>query len=96
MGIDVGGNKVSFSFLSGNKTTLKNLALAIAVSVSFLFLLCYMVFGVWFHQPIYDILSGIADSLDILNNIVGGTWNFLTLDWDGDGQHGEFWKELFS
>jgi len=79
------------------------IALALAVGFCFLFLMIYLVFGVWFHEPLYGIFDEVGNILGVTadvgktgNNIVAGSWNFVSADWDGDGHHGEFWKELFS
>jgi len=90
------------------KMGLAPIALAFAVGFCFLFLVIYQVFGVWFHEPMYSILEEYGNILGVTadvgetaaevgktgNKIVAGCWNFVSGDWDGDGEHGEFWKEL--
>jgi len=78
---------------------MRAVALALALGFFLLYLILHLVLGIWFHEPLYDIFSGVGEFIgeivegaDTGNDIIKGLWNFFTLDWDGDSEHGEFWK----
>ena len=80
----------------------KYLATGVVIVALFLFVFLYFVFGVWYLEPLTDFLGAASYFLrsygsvaDAAGRIYLSIWNFVSGDWDGDGEHFEFWKRLF-